>query len=213
MFNIVRRRSSLDCRSSTRQAAGGHLSTRQAVSGRSPHVANLIFNIERLIDAALTLLRAYVVAGRPAVAVGNRGGFEEWIALIASAIRWAGGADVLACGNHDDDDEDSRESHETLLAWWESRWPNGVVAREALAELQAPSTSFVEGKLRERVLDALRILCGAAEVKAVGPRDVGHALSSLREVFVGGRAFDATRATGAGKIWAVIRRNVADAAQ
>ena len=52
MFNIVRRRSSLDCRSSTRQAAGGHLSTRQAVSGRGPHVANLIFNIERLIDSA-----------------------------------------------------------------------------------------------------------------------------------------------------------------
>lgn len=169
-------------------------------------------NRERLIDAALTLLRAYVVAGRPAVAVGNRGGFEEWIALIASSIRWAGGADVLACWNHDDD-EDSRESHETLLAWWETRWPDGVVAREALAELQAPSTSFVEGKLRERVLDALRILCGAAEAKSVGPRDVGHALSSLREVFVGGRAFDAVRATGAGKIWAVIRRDIADAAQ
>jgi len=167
---------------------------------------------EKLIDAALTLLRAFVVAGRPAVGIGNRGGFEEWIALIGSAIRWAGGADVLACWDHDDEDEDTRGAHETLLAWWETRWPHGVAAREALADLQGASSSFAAQAEQSRVLDALRVLCGAADAKTIGPRDVGHALSSLREVYVGGRAFDAVRASGAGKIWAIVRRTDADAA-
>ena len=168
---------------------------------------------EKLIDAALTLLRAYVVAGRPAVISGNRGGFEEWIALVASAIKWAGGGDVLACWDHDDEDEDTVSAHEALLAWWETRWPQGVSAREALTELQAVSVGFGASNDKARVLDALRILCGAADVKSVGPREVGHALSSLREVFVKGRAFDALRASGAGKIWSVIRRENAAAAQ
>lgn len=50
-------------------------------------------NRPRLVCAALTLLRAYVVAGRPGAL--RWGSFEEWAALIASAIVWAGGANVL----------------------------------------------------------------------------------------------------------------------
>ena len=174
---------------------------------------------ERLIDAALTLLRAFVVAGKPATDLGNRGGFEEWIDLVASAIRWAGGPDLLACWQHDDDDEDTRESHETLLDWWATRWPDGATSREALAELQAPSTSFGETKKREAVLDAARILCGAAEVKAVGPRELGHALSSLREVYLvpqgggRGRAFDRARTNNQGTVWHVVLAEPEDATE
>lgn len=49
----------------------------------------------RLVPAALTILRAYIVAGRPAVELATWGSFEPWVALVAAAIRWAGGPDVL----------------------------------------------------------------------------------------------------------------------
>lgn len=55
-------------------------------------------NRARIIAAALTVLRGYVVAGRPEEDVESwGGGFEAWSELIARAIRWAGGGNVLGC--------------------------------------------------------------------------------------------------------------------
>jgi hypothetical protein len=55
----------------------------------------ILANRPRLVTAALTLLRAYVVAGRPKQPIGAMGNFEEWTALVAGALRWASGVDVL----------------------------------------------------------------------------------------------------------------------
>lgn len=49
---------------------------------------------ERLVAAALTMLRAYVVAGRPDMHVRSWGSFESWAHFIPSAIAFAGGVDV-----------------------------------------------------------------------------------------------------------------------
>lgn len=49
----------------------------------------------RLVTAALTLLRAYYVAGRPPQECARWGSFEEWSRLIPQAIVWAGGADPM----------------------------------------------------------------------------------------------------------------------
>jgi hypothetical protein len=51
----------------------------------------------RLVRAGLTILRAWYVAGRPALCPSWRGGFERWSEVIPNAIAYAGGADVLAC--------------------------------------------------------------------------------------------------------------------
>jgi hypothetical protein len=61
-------------------------------------------NRPRLVVAALTLLRAHAIAGRPGP---NRtwGGFEAWTKVIADAIVWAGGADPLECRPTDEGDE------------------------------------------------------------------------------------------------------------
>lgn len=50
-----------------------------------------------LVRAALTLLRAYVVAGRPKVAKeGSFGGFEDWERWVRDPLVWAGVGDPLA---------------------------------------------------------------------------------------------------------------------
>lgn len=49
-----------------------------------------------LVRAALTVLRGYIVAGRPEMGIEEwGGGFESWSALVARAIRWAGGGDIM----------------------------------------------------------------------------------------------------------------------
>ena len=49
----------------------------------------------QLAVAALTILRAYFVAGCPVQSGGEWGSFESWSAKIRGAIVWAGGADPL----------------------------------------------------------------------------------------------------------------------
>jgi hypothetical protein len=51
---------------------------------------------ERLAVAALTILRAYFVAGKPVQAGGQFGSFESWSEIIRGAIVWSGFADPLA---------------------------------------------------------------------------------------------------------------------
>ena len=46
--------------------------------------------------AALIVLRAYILAGRPAQPYPPMGSFEEWDATIRRALTWLGEADPLA---------------------------------------------------------------------------------------------------------------------
>src|SRR5205814_1600925 len=50
----------------------------------------------RLAAAGLTILRAYVVAGRPTHGKPKKGSFEGWDDLIRGALLWIGAADPLA---------------------------------------------------------------------------------------------------------------------
>jgi hypothetical protein len=69
--------------------------------------ANVAALRPRLVVALLTVLRAYVVAGCPAEYERDGvllpmppkwgGGFEDWSGLVARAILWAGGGDVMGC--------------------------------------------------------------------------------------------------------------------
>lgn len=54
-------------------------------------------NRARLVRAALTILRGFVVAGRPSQGLRAWGSFEAWAALVPNALVWAGGADLMAC--------------------------------------------------------------------------------------------------------------------
>lgn len=56
-------------------------------------------NRARLVSAALTVLRAFVVAGRPSMGLRPWGSFESFAELIPQALVWAGGedCDIMKC--------------------------------------------------------------------------------------------------------------------
>lgn len=56
--------------------------------------AYVLENRAHLVACALTILRAYHVAGRPSMQTSHWGSFEEWAALVPPAIAFAGGGDV-----------------------------------------------------------------------------------------------------------------------
>jgi hypothetical protein len=67
-----------------------------------------------LVVWALTILRGYVVAGRPKL-VKQWGSFEAW-GLIANAIAWASGVDpMLACASSDPSSEGAHDGIDSVL--------------------------------------------------------------------------------------------------
>ena len=75
----------------------------------------------RLATCALTILRAYVVAGRPAQGLTPYGSFQPWSDLVRNALVWLGEADP--CEGRQDLAAQMDEGYErlaSLLAAWEA---------------------------------------------------------------------------------------------
>lgn len=78
----------------------------------------------RLVICALTILRAYFVAGRPAQGLTPYGSFQPWSDLVRSAVVWLGEADP--CEGRQDLAAQTDESYErlaSLLTTWEACYP------------------------------------------------------------------------------------------
>lgn len=76
----------------------------------------------RLVVAVLTILRAFILAGRPDDhGIKPLGSFEAWTELIARAIAFAGGADVLGAKLEGDSSaaSDGKSLLRAILPGWE----------------------------------------------------------------------------------------------
>ena len=76
----------------------------------------------RLVTAALTILRAFVLAGRPSHGLTAKGSFEHWDRLIRGAVIWAGGVDPLGGVERvrEQSDDDLERLRALLTSWRES---------------------------------------------------------------------------------------------
>lgn len=76
-------------------------------------------NRPRLLAAALTVLRAYIVAGKPKQPITPYGSFEEWSGLVRSALVWLGEADpCLSRASLEEDDPVLASLHSVLPLWF-----------------------------------------------------------------------------------------------
>ena len=88
----------------------------------------------RLAAAALTVLRAYIVADRPTQPYPPMGSFEEWDATIRRALTWLGEADPLAgTAQLEDADPVRLKLRALLVAWYSAFRTVGATAKEAIA--------------------------------------------------------------------------------
>ncbi len=85
----------------------------------------------RLLSAALTVLRAYAVAGKPKQPIAPYGSFEEWSDWIRSALVWLGEADpCLSRSALEDDDPVLSALHSILSLWSHDLGPRNYTAAE-----------------------------------------------------------------------------------
>jgi len=168
----------------------------------------------RLVSAALTILRAYIVAGRPDQELQPFGSFEGWSGLVRSALVWAGLADpVDCCADKEPDVDPEADAHREALVGWRELDPagRGLTVSEACDRLRAAPERYKSLRL------ALSTLCRVRGDELPAAHTIGNRLRVLRgrprTVDVDGvrrtLAFDAA-GKGPGRVlrWSVVRAGV-----
>jgi hypothetical protein len=145
----------------------------------------------RLVMAALTILRAYCVAGRPAQGLTPYGSFEAWSDLVRQAIVWLGEADP--CEGRKDLAAHTDEAYErlaTLLTAWEACYPRntkGVFPAKTLKQVKQEIAVYAANKeVKDAVpttWDELREALGAFDRrydgKSLNTHLLGNALRTI----------------------------------
>jgi hypothetical protein len=151
------------------------------------HVAD---NRGRLLAAALTILRAYFVAGRPPQPMRTWGSYENWSAVVRGAVIWAGLPDPAEARLELQQQSDTvAEGMTALLAGWAKLDPGrrGLTAAEVIAALFTPRPASADplpdwlGDMRA----AVEALVGRADSRALG-----YKLRNYRRRVFGGLYLD-----------------------
>lgn len=135
-------------------------------------------NRPALVTNALTILRAYTVAGRPSHGLPTKGSFEQWDRLVRGAIIWAGGVDPLGgvARLRDSSDADIDQLRALLVAWHDTLGGTAVTIADAVRR------AGDSGDLRE----AFGAYCRAGKPDA---RALGYVLRKVRGRIVAGLSF------------------------
>lgn len=145
----------------------------------------------RYLSAALTIVRAYTVAGRPRVEAKASGSYEEWCRVVRDALVWAGGADPVEtqAGLREHADVERDELADLLREWDALLGAQPVTAAQLL---EAARSGRAPGKAARYanaadgfpLLDALRgIMPNGAEPTA---HLIGNRLRKRRGQIVAG---------------------------
>jgi hypothetical protein len=162
----------------------------------------------RLVVAALTILRAWIVAGRPLCDCKTWGSFEQWSALIPPALVYAGAPNPMACRLSNDAEDPERRALLAIIAGLPRLDPGGgLTAKAAITALYTsrqdddPPDGFEE--LREAIEELVPTLPG----KPPSPSRLGCQLRKFRRRVIGGQMIDVAPGGHAGsKKWLVVRR-------
>lgn len=165
----------------------------------------------RLVVAALTLLRAYVLARESdpscAPTLPGWGSFEAWRDLVASALAWAGAPDVMATRpTIAGDDDDDTAALRVLIGALPRLAPDGCTVRFMLGTLYPADR--MRGDAEPDSYDDLR---AALETLAPPQRPgvppaaqrLGTAIGKYRRRVVGGRYLDRDTEHGGAARWSV----------
>ena len=152
-----------------------------------------------LVYAALVILRAHAVAGRPVCAPAV-GGFEEWSNVVADALQWASGADVRDLRAKSDADPHVEQVSSLFAAM--ARFEHmGAVSAKALLATAYEGHSPEAMALREALGDLI-VTKGAAGAKPTAMQ-VGRLLGKHRDQIRDGRRLCRSMAHGGEQVWAV----------
>jgi hypothetical protein len=152
------------------------------------------------LAAALTILRAYIVAGRPKMSV-PLGSFEQWN-MVRDTLIWLDEADPCDTKEAVEADDLEKDQLAAVLQGWHDLIGTDRVSTKELIERASAGATFESGKPHSGLLDALGAVAPATKGDAaISPDRLGKYLSRNVKVVVGDKRLmqDGTRARG--KLW------------
>jgi hypothetical protein len=178
-----------------------HLENPEARSGfKYPELFTHVEKVRpSLVVAALTILRAFFVAGCPDQKLVSWGSFEDWTRIVRGALVWTGLPDPIGGRSElvESGDSELGTLERALIAWEKLGKP--MLISDVLAEMQL--TAFAHSGLKE----ALAELCECAPERLTA-KGVGAKLKKYKKRNVGGRCFDHQPKVGGGTPWYVRRK-------
>jgi hypothetical protein len=170
----------------------------------------------RLVVAALTILRAYAVAGWPDPL--RMASFEPWSAIVPSAILWAGGGNVLNClPTITGEGDPERQALRVILDAWERLDPPGIgiTMRKVLARIYSADRAREAADAGSACPDEFDDLRESLEQLAphrsgvgVDPARAGLLMLKLRGQWADDRQLEKADGHGGVQRWRVVKRNV-----
>jgi hypothetical protein len=159
----------------------------------------------RLVAAALTVLRAYVAAGRPDVGTKTWGSYEAWAALVPPSIVFAGGADPMLSRLRPEEDG-HRAALATVLAAWRRIAPGGETVKGMIGHLYPlerlrGERCAPDGEDETRA--ALEVLAPPRAGAAPDARRVGEVLRTIRRRPIAGWRLESVTGHGGVSRWRV----------
>ena len=157
----------------------------------------------QLVVAALTLLRAYCLEGRPAQGLTPYGSFEEWSDLIRSALVWAGAADPCLgrVGLQATSDDVYEGLAELLEAWHACYGEKAATLKTVFQHL----TMYEQESNYQRLQEAIEGFCdtGTKEKKS-SSRVLGNMLKKVEKRIINRKRFENKGDSGRdGKKWGI----------
>lgn len=160
-----------------------------------------------LVVCALTVLRAFFAAGKPAQGTAVWGSFEPWAALIPACIVFAGGVDpMLSRPAVTDSEEPEKAALLSVIegvARLEGASGAGLTARTMVDVLYTRRTKDEPPDGYDGLRDAIESLTRAKTGLTPSPVALGQALRRFRRRVVGGRSLDTIITPGASVKWTV----------
>jgi hypothetical protein len=161
-----------------------------------------------LVKAAITVLRAYCLAGRPDMRLRPWGAYEAWSDLIRQAIVWV---DMPDPG--DTRQELATQAEFEAAAWrrlidgWEQKDPDGsgMTVSDILREVESyqnPKTQIPMPEDLKKIHDALVELAPSKGGKSLNARSIGMKFLHVRQKVIDGRYME-KREDKLGNLWFV----------
>jgi len=164
-------------------------------------------NRAALLSAALTILRAYCIAGRPRQGLPAWGSFEGWSSLVREAVVWCDLPDPAQTRQELADIADSEAGAlRDLLESWTEIDPcgEGRTTAEILDRLHGDYSAY------PNVRSAIVELCPPTKGPLPTARQLGNRLGHCRRRIIGNKALDYRQRSGRQRAWQVVTTDDGD---
>ncbi len=153
-------------------------------------------NRPALVVAALTILRAYEVAGRPQTGLAPVGSFDEWSRRIRDALVWLGEPDVASTiRDVREADPERRALQAMLIGWNHIIGSKKVRANEAIAEAQRAVALDPKDDRAADLLEFMESVAGEPD-RSISPIKLGTYLARNVRRNVAGRWIERSMLNG-----------------